>query len=367
MRARLPQRARLPGGRSGVDYGRRVTPPSTAPQTSIVVVTWNGAALLPSCLDSLLAQDGAQPEIVVVDNGSTDGTLQLLSAEYPRVRVVALPRNLGFTGGANAGIAAARGEFIGLLNNDAVAGPGFVAAAAAALVANPGLGAVTGLILLDGGYAPAPSGTGAALVAADGTTWVRSAAGTTLVNSTGGEVTRSANGRDRDWLTPADELSRPPGAVAAFSGGAVLLRRAALEAVGTFDERLFMYYEDSDLSWRLRRSGWPIGFEPGAVVVHQHAASSGTETDFFLFHNERNRLLFALKHGPASVIASAYGRTVVAIVRALLRGAPRAAARKLRALGSSLALAPRYLADRRAIDRAATVSRAAVWAGAPRR
>ena len=331
-----------------------------------MVVTWNGAALLPACLDSLLAQDGARPEIIVVDNNSTDGTLQMLAANYPEVRVVALSDNFGFTGGANAGIEAARGEFVGLLNNDAVADPRFVATASAALARHPEAAAVTGLILLDGGYSPAPTGTATGLVSADGKTWVKSTGGTTLVNSTGGEVTRSANGRDRDWLSPADALDRPAGPVPGFSGGAAVLRRAALDSVGLFDERLFMYYEDSDLSWRLRRSGWQVRFEPAAVVIHQHAASSGTETEFFLFHNERNRLLFALKHGPASVLVAAYARSAASVLRALLRRDGAAVRRKLRAVGASLRLAPHYLRERRAIDGGASVSRGALWRDAPR-
>lgn len=350
-----------------LDYGRRVDSLPVPSGTSVIVVTWNGEPLLAACLDSLHAQQALSSplEVIVVDNGSTDSTQELLATHYPWVRVISLPENFGFAGGANAGIAAATGEFVGLLNNDAVADPHFVARAVATLHDHPEAAAVTALILLEGLYERIEGSALDVLVSADGEAWRRSPTGTTLVNGTGGEVTRSANGRDRDWLVSADQLERETGTVPGFSGGGVVLRRAALDEVGMLDDRLFMYYEDSDLSWRLRRAGWEVLFERDAVVVHQHAASSGTSTPFFLFHNERNRLLFALKHGTAPIIAAAYCRTLASIARALLNGDRRAAARKTHAVGASLRRAVEFLADRRSIDRTAAVSRREMWRGAP--
>jgi N-acetylglucosaminyl-diphospho-decaprenol L-rhamnosyltransferase len=333
---------------------------------SVVVVTWNAAELVPACLDSLLAQRPVVPEIVVVDNGSSDDTVELISREYPGVVLVCLAHNAGFTGGANAGIAAAAGDTVILLNNDATADPAFVDRLVSTLNCDPGAGAVTGLILLADRYAPDPDHTQPALVAFDGTRWRPRPGGRILVNSTGGEITRSANGRDRDWLVPLDELTRKSGTAAAFSGGAVALRRAARPPGDPVDAELFMYYEDSDLSMVLRRTGWRILFERSAVAHHRHAASSGTGTEFFLFHNERNRILFAMTHAPAGVVIAAFARTVVSAGVALLRARPAVARRKAKAIGAALANGRHALARRKALDRRATVPRSALWNALPR-
>jgi GT2 family glycosyltransferase len=187
------------------------------------------------------------------------------------------------------------------------------------------------------------------------------------VNSTGNEMTRSGNGRDRDWLAPADTLQRPAGEVFGFSGGAASLRASALVHVGLFDESLFMYYEDTELSWRLRRAGYSVGYAPDAVARHAHAASSGTRSELFRFHNERNRVLVSVKTAPAVVAATALARTAVATLRssllALRSGSPdaRAAARgRRRSLAAAVRLLPAALGERRRIDREATVPRSEV-------
>nr|WP_255347181.1 glycosyltransferase family 2 protein [Cellulomonas sp. KRMCY2] len=331
----------------------------------MVVVTWNALDLTLRCLDSLRGQrtDELDVELVVVDNGSADATVETLRAA-PDVHLVALPTNTGFAGGVNAGVRATTGSVVVLLNNDAVARPDFLVTlvepfrhdGADSTDRAGRLGATTGRVLLSGSFAPAPAGpagdTGAAtLVAHDGTRWSRvTEGGTTLLNSTGNEVTTSGNGRDRDWLHRADGPDAPAG-VFGFNGGCAALRRAALDDVGLLDESLFMYYEDTELSWRLRRRGWSVRHVPGAVTVHDHAASSGTSSDFFLDHNERNRLLVALVHAPWSVVLRA---TVRACGRVVL-GPDRQ--RRARAVLGAAARVPWALRRRRAVDRSASVPR----------
>ena len=291
---------------------------------SVVVVTWNARDLTLRCLDSLRDQQtpGRDVELVVVDNASSDDTLASL-AGHPDVRVVSLPTNTGFAGGAEAGIAASHGEIVVLVNNDAVAEPGFLTSLVAPFDDPEAhrLGATTGRVLLSGLFSPAGDSPESALVGVDGSRWVRTLTGTRLVNSTGNEVTRSGNGRDRDWLAPADGPAAPA-EVFGFNGGCAALSRAALADVGGFEARLFLYYEDTELSWRLRRRGWRVRHVADAVTVHDHAASSGTTSARFLDHNERNRLLVALIHAPWTVVARATAR---AGARAVLgTGAPPA-------------------------------------------
>ncbi|GIG36083.1 glycosyltransferase family 2 protein [Cellulomonas pakistanensis] len=329
---------------------------------SVVVVTWNGLELTRRCLDSLARQDagGRDVEVVVVDNGSTDGTVAALRGRAD-VRVVALGRNTGFAGGVNAGVAASSGDVVVLLNNDAVAEPGFLDRLVAPFDADPGpagprLGATTGRVVLSGRFRPALPGE-QGLVDHAGRTWARTddEAGARLLNSTGNEVTRSGNGRDRDWLADA---AGPAAAadVFGFNGGSAALARAALEDVGPLDESLFMYYEDTELSWRLRRRGWTVAHVHDAVTVHDHAGSSDAGSAFFRDHNERNRLVVALVHAPATVVARALARSAV---RACLGPERR---RRAAALATVLRRAPGALRRRRAVDRAARVPRSEVAA-----
>ncbi|HUX71731.1 MAG TPA: glycosyltransferase family 2 protein, partial [Cellulomonadaceae bacterium] len=321
------------------------------------VVTWNGLDLTLRCLDSLRAQecDGVDVELVVVDNGSRDATVDVIQA-MDDVRLVALASNTGFAGGVNAGIRATTGDVVVLVNNDAIAEPGFLQHLVAPFTA-PGaerVGATTGRVRLSGRFAR-DDRAAHALVGHDGARWVRvddgnDSTGTQLLNSTGNEETTSGNGRDRGWLSPADAPAAPT-EVFGFNGGSAALRRTALDDVGLFDDTLFMYYEDTELSWRLRRRGWTVHHVHEALTVHDHAASSGTSSPFFLDHNERNRLLVALIHAPWSVVLRAFGRATARAVLGPQRG------RRARALLAVAARAPLALRRRSAIDRTATVPR----------
>ncbi|MCS5734886.1 glycosyltransferase family 2 protein [Herbiconiux daphne] len=358
-----------------------------------IVVNWRQPDLTSAAVASLEAQTGlgdVDLSVVIVDNGSGDGSAEVLAARHPQHALVAVATNGGFGAGVNAGIRAVAAEVYVLLNNDAVASAGFVAVLVGALRAEPSVGAVTGRIVLreryreaaipvgaESGSGAGPRDAGAALVAADGARWVVDAEGQELVNSTGNEVTRSGNGRDRDWLVPVDRDRRPAGEVMGFSGGAAALRASALAQVGLFDESLFMYYEDTDLSWRLRRAGWGIRYEPSASVRHAHAASTGTGSHTFRFYNERNRVLVAAKNAPAAVLLTALARTIVGTARTLATAfvasaragdAPDAgdtladAQRRVRSLSAALGRLPAALGERRRLDRAAVVPRAAVAA-----
>jgi len=310
------------------------------PDATVVIVDWNEPEVTVEAVRSVLAQAGGpRAEVIVVDNGSERTATRHPAAELPAVRVLRLPENVGFAAGANAGIAAASGRAIVLLNNDARLEPGALAALLAPL-SEPRVGAVTALIVLDG---------------------------RDLVNSTGGEVTRSGNGRDRDWELPLADLRRPAGDAPAFSGGAVALSREAIDdAGGAFDERLFMYYEDTELSWRMRRRGWIIRYAPDAVVLHRHAHSSRAGSDFFLRLNERNRLRFTVVHGTGGVIASAFWRTFAGAFSRLVRADARGARRRLGALGHAVGRLGELAESRRAVGRTASVPLKALWADAPR-
>jgi N-acetylglucosaminyl-diphospho-decaprenol L-rhamnosyltransferase len=341
-----------------------MTPPRR-PTITVVIVTWNGVHLLDACLAGLARQDldPALWEVLVVDNASTDGTAEHLAQRHPGVRVLRSPVNRGFAGGNHLALAAVTTDHAVLLNNDAVPEPGFLTALLRAAT-GPGaerVAAVTGKVLLLPRFrllAPgsvADPGAGDVLTPS-GVCRPDPAGDLDVVNSTGNEITRLGYGRDRGWLQ-VDRGDEPPADVFAFCGAAVLLRMAALRDVGDFDEDFFLYYEDSDLSWRLRAAGWTVRYEPTAVVRHQHAASSDARSRLFRFHDDRNRLLMLTKNAPAGLAARAALRYPLTIASLTVHQGPRRAmtTTRCRALGSYLRLLPRMLRRRRQIARAARV------------
>ena len=268
------------------------------PVVTVVVVTWNGAHLLTACLDSLGNQTlpAADFRVLVVDNASDDGTAELLRREYPAVEVLVADRNTGFAGGAALGLGAVSTPYVVLLNNDAVAEPGMLAAFVAALE-SPGADRVAAV-------------TGKVVLAEDG-----------RLNSTGNLVSRTGRGHDRDWLRP-DDGSRPAGEVFGFCGAAAILRMSAVRDVHGFDPGLFLYYEDTDLSWRLRAAGWAVRYEPSAVASHRHATTSRAGSPEFVYWNERNSLLVFTRHAPAGMLLMVLLRRAVGLVVHTARDGP---------------------------------------------
>ena len=233
----------------------------------VVIPTWNGRELLRSCLAHLAAQDEPH-RVIVVDNGSADGTAAWLAASHPDVRLLALPANIGFGAAVNRGIAAGDGDVVVLINNDVDADPGFLRALVAPLRERPAVGGVAGLLL---------------------------APGRATIDSFGleADITLAAYARLAGAPLPGAVLD--DAGLLGPSGGAAAYRRAALEAVSpsppgspaddrstsggaVFDEALFAYHEDADLALRLRAAGWEMAVAPEAIGVHLGGASFGVRS-----------------------------------------------------------------------------------------
>jgi len=293
-------------------------------------VTWNAADLVAACLDSL-ARQTLPHRVVVVDNASADGTTDLLARRFPDVHVVRTPENVGFAGGVAAGLAVVDTPFVALLNNDAVAEPDWLARLAAVLESHPEAAAVTSRLLLTDVEPP-------------------------TLNNAGVLLLDDGYGADRGLGAPADEYAKAD-EVFGFSGGAALLRTDALRAVGGFPAPFFLYYEDTDTSWRLRRAGWTVRYEPSAVVHHRHSATADQTSPMFAYWNERNRLLMHVRCAPIGAALAVWFRfvlTTASLTARRLTGAPRPAAHqqrvplRLRALAGALRLLPWALRTRRA-------------------
>ncbi|MBI3970050.1 MAG: glycosyltransferase family 2 protein [Chloroflexi bacterium] len=275
------------GNQAATDDGSRAKrrAHSSTPFVTVLPLNWNGNRLLPACLRALAATDYPKDrwETVVVDNASTDGSLEGAMTEFSWIRVRRNPANWGFAKGYNDAIADAPGEYVALLNLDTRVRPGWLRALVAAAEAGATIGAATAKLIF-----PVESPNAG------------------RIQNAGGMVLRNGSGRDRgtrvehgqavheDDRGQYDRLEE----VFFFCGAGVLLRKAALADVGLFDERYFMYYEDLDLSWRLRLRGWKVVYVPNAVIEHEHAASSGEWSPLFTYSVERNRPLMLLKLAP---------------------------------------------------------------------
>ncbi len=256
---------------------------------TVVVVTWEGRELTLAALASLRRQTAAH-RVLVVDNASTDGTAQAIADSYPEVDVLTLATNAGFAGGVAAAMARIDTQFVALLNNDAVADPQWLEASLAPF-SDPSVAAVTAKLLL----AQGPSDHDAP----------------TTINNAGVVLLESGYGADRGLGHPDGPEFDQAVEVFGFSGGASMLRTLAVKAVGGIRADYFMYYEDTELSWRLREAGWRIVYAPGAVVTHAHGASAGPMSRMFAHRTEGNRLRMLWSHAPVGFAAGATARFVV--------------------------------------------------------
>lgn len=283
----------------------------------MVVIDWKRRELTRRCLESLQRQEGAESfEVVLVVNEADPDDVVYFRDGFPDVVVVPEAENTGFAGGVTAGLRVARGEVVVLVNNDAVADVRFVAEGLAALESSgPRTAAVAARVRLEGRWVPATTGTrDEVAVSRDGRRWQRGAAGAELMNGDGIALDPNGNGFDRGWLRALDSPA-PAEPLFGFSGGACFVRRAALDEVGGFDTSLFMYYEDVDVSWRLRLAGHDIVGSEDAVVVHRHAGSSSHGGGLVRYQSMRNRVAVVVRNGSAPFVFRVLFRV---LARALL-------------------------------------------------
>lgn len=279
--------------------GPGAAPAGAAPFVSVLILNWNGKRLLPACLAALAttAYPAGRWETVVVDNASTDGSLEDAVAAFPWITTWRNPANWGFARGYLAAVAAAPGPYVVLLNSDTRVRPGWLRALVDAAESDPRLGAASAKLI----FPPDSPNAG-------------------RIQNAGGLLLRDGSGRDRGTAVRDGRVEHEPDRgqydrqeeVFYFNGAAALLRKAALADAGSLDPRYFMYYEDLDLSWRLRLRAWKVLYVPDAVVEHEHAASSGEWSPLFLYEVLRNRPLMLMKLAPWPLALREIGRHVAA-------------------------------------------------------
>ncbi len=258
----------------------------TGPRISVIIPSYNGAALLPACLDALLGQTLPADEVIVVDDGSSDGSCALVRARYPQVTLLALPANGGFCRAANAGLRAAGGELLALLNNDVEADAGWLAALTAALAAQPDVGSCASRMLFHDQR--------------------------DRVSSAGLFVRVDGVARDIGHGEPDGPRFAAPALVFGASAGAALYRRALLADVGLFDEDLVAYAEDVDLAFRAQWRGWRCLYVPPAVAYHRVGATYGAASAAAAYYGSRNALVVVCKNMPDRVLRRHWSAIVAA-------------------------------------------------------
>lgn len=299
---------------------------------SVVIPNWNGIRHLTTCLDALRAQTYPRVEVLVADNASSDGSQQLISEHYPEVCLIALAENRGFTGACNAGIEAARGEFVALLNNDTEASPSWIEEVVAAFDHRPDAGMVASKMLLF-----------------DRRDTLHTAGDIYRVDGLPGN--RGVWQKD-DGSYDVEEY------VFSACGGSSAYRRVMLDQIGILDNDFFFSCEDIDLGWRAQLAGWKCVYAPRAVVYHHLAATGGGPTASF--YDGRNTLWVIAKNLPGPLLRRHGGKIVRAqLSRAwsALRAWRGAAARAtLRGMLVGLVTLPRAMRKRKRIQAGRTVS-----------
>jgi len=281
-----------------------------SPRVSVVVVNWDARSLLRKCLVSLTAQRVSRPEIIVVDNGSSDGSAGVVLTDFPDVHLIRLQSNLGFARAANIGIRAAKGEYVVLLNNDTEPEPGWLAELVRALDGNPDIGfCASKMVLYDN-----PS----------------------LADACGDFQTREGI----------------PGA---------LYRRRVLEETGGFDDDFFIVHEDSDLSFRARLLGYRCLYVPTAVVRHHVSATLGKESNTAVYYAQRNMEFVFFKNMPTGLLLKYLPLHLLAKVLLFVRYILHRQARVfLRAELDAIRMMPKMLKKRRQIQRSRRISAAEI-------
>jgi GT2 family glycosyltransferase len=245
----------------------------------VIVVNYNGRRWLERCLTAAdqagraaLAQGRVgEVEILLVDNGSTDGSADLIRELFPAVRLLALDENFGFTGGNNRGAAAARGEWLAFLNNDTEADEQWLAALTRTLASDPAIGLVTSRIV----YMDDPG----------------------VIDSAGDGYLRAGGAFKRGHGQPAAAWDEP-GSVFGACGAACVIRRPLFDALGGFDPAFFMAFEDVDLSYGVQLLGHDCRYVPDAIVHHAGSASLGRLSERAVFYGQRNLEWVYVKNTP---------------------------------------------------------------------
>lgn len=243
------------------------------PTVSIIIPNWNGMAHLPDCLDSIGVQTMEPMETIIVDNGSSDGSVEFVKTHYPWAVVIPLPSNAGVGIALNRGISESRGEYLALLNNDIALSPQWLETMVTALQSEAQAGSVACKMLKF---------------------YERN-----RIDAAGDFLTRAGAPFARGFNEPDNGEYDTRGFVFGACGGAALYRRAMLEEIGVFDEDFVSFFEDVDLAFRAQLAGYKCLYVPTAVCYHKRGATFRTRSGYEIRMMQRNLTSLYVKNFPA--------------------------------------------------------------------
>jgi GT2 family glycosyltransferase len=305
------------------------------PEISVIIVNWNGKHFLEECLGAIRRQTFRDFEAILVDNGSADGSVEFVRAQFPGVQLLALPQNLGFTGGNIAGYAQARGNIVILLNNDTEAHSHWLEEIHQASQRYPEAGSFASKMM----YFDERS----------------------RVENCGFDLGTAGTTVDLGRDEPDGPAWTQPRKVFGGCGGAVAYRRGMLEDVGFLDPDFFMTYEDADLSFRAQLRGYECVYIPGAIVYHRYRATNSKTPSRQVFYSQRNIEFVYLKNMPLGLmLRSAPHRFLYELGAAIYFSRKGAGSAFFRAKLEVLRGLPAILRKRREIQRTKTVTNSRV-------
>lgn len=262
---------------------------------SVVILNYNGKHFLNVCLASLQDMDYPKKdyEIVLVDNASTDGSADFVRKKFPSVNLVQSQKNIGFASGCNLGVENAKGKYVVMLNNDTSVDKDWLTHLYNKIDSDSNIAAVNSKVLL-----------------------FKTIRGQRLVQNTGVVVFKNGYACDRGAVikdrSMVYEFDNPyydqEADLIAFCGASVIIRRDVFDKLGGFDDSYFIYYEDVDLSLRIRRLGYRIVYEPKSLVDHVHSGTMVQSSIKFNYNAEKNRLATLFKHFPFFVFLREFFR-----------------------------------------------------------
>ena len=303
--------------------------------TLVIIPNWNGVKSIGKCLSSLKCKAS---NILVIENGSIDGSLEFIKSSYPDIRLIINKENLGFAGGVNQGLDVAINEnykYAALLNNDAIANKDWLENLVNEMENNPSVGIATSKIL-----------------SSDGST----------IDSTGDLYTNWGLPFPRGRKEKSSTIYDQDKEIFAASGGASIYRIDTLKEVGLFDEDFFAYYEDVDISFRAQLAGWKIQYVPSAIVFHQIGATSKKIKGFTTYQTMKNLPLLFYKNVPRKYFFSIGWRLGAALFLFLLRSLQRKDGfAAIKGLCKAFYLIPKKTKERNRIQTTAKVSNEYIW------
>ena len=249
------------------------------PLVSIVILNWNNQKLLHQCLTSVLCTNYSNYEVIVVDNGSTDGSSAMVRREFPTVTLIENERNLGFSEGNNRGIRRSKGNYIVLLNEDTEVDPNWLINLIEVAKSDEQIGIL-----------------GCKLYYFQNRRIIQHAGGVIGKHAISGHI-----GDGQVDTGQFDEIAY----LDYVTGAAFMIRRELLDDIGLLDPIYFAYFEDTDICYRARKSGFKVVYVPSAIVYHHRSASwrANSVSERHLYLNERNRVRFVFKnYDPHQVI-----------------------------------------------------------------